>query len=74
VGFSPSVLMRHAPPVIILDEQMRQADDVIFQNLLARARAGALTEHDLALLNAPVGRPEIRHLFSLLFSSCFDGS
>jgi hypothetical protein len=37
--------------VIILDEQMRQAEDVPFRGLLSRARSAALTEDDLTLLN-----------------------
>ena len=40
--------------VIILDEQMRQARDPRFRELLHRARAAALTEDDLALLNSRV--------------------
>jgi hypothetical protein len=40
--------------VIILDEQMRQAQDPRFRELLGRARAAALTEEDLALLNKKV--------------------
>ncbi len=40
--------------VVILDEQMRQAHDPRFRNLLVRARAAALTEDDLALLNKKV--------------------
>src|SRR5947207_13173546 len=40
--------------VIILDEQMRQAQDPAFQNLLGRARAASLTEKDLDLLNTKV--------------------
>ena len=38
--------------VIILDEQMRQAHDPKFHDLLSRARAATLTEDDLALLNS----------------------
>src|ERR1700712_3858672 len=33
--------------VVILDQQMRQAEDPVFRDLLARARAAALTEDDL---------------------------
>jgi hypothetical protein len=40
--------------VIMLDEQMRQAQDPTFQNLLGRARNAALTEEDLNLLNTKV--------------------
>jgi hypothetical protein len=40
--------------VIILDEQMRQAQDPAFHSLLTRARAAALTEDDLAMLNSKV--------------------
>src|SRR5947209_12675090 len=40
--------------VVILDEQMRQAQDPAFQNLLRRARAASLTEEDLNLLNTKV--------------------
>ena len=32
--------------VIILDEQMRHAEDIPFRNLLQRARQGRLTEDD----------------------------
>jgi hypothetical protein len=50
--------------VIILDEQMRQAKDPIFHNLLRRARAAELTEEDLALLNKKVAKslftPELK--------------
>jgi hypothetical protein len=38
--------------VIILDQQMRQAEDPAFRDLLGRTRAGTLTEDDLALLNS----------------------
>jgi hypothetical protein len=38
--------------VIILDQQMRQAEDPAFRDLLGRARAATLTEDDLALLNS----------------------
>jgi hypothetical protein len=38
--------------VIILGEQMRQAEDPLFRHLLSRARTGTLTEEDLTLLNA----------------------
>ena len=37
---------------IILDQQMRQAEDPAFRDLLGRARAATLTEDDLALLNS----------------------
>jgi len=40
--------------VIILDQQMRQAQDPIFYDLLRRARTATLTEDDLALLNSKV--------------------
>ena len=40
--------------VVILDEQMRQAQDPAFQNLLRRVRAASLTEEDLNLLNTKV--------------------
>ncbi|KAH7111386.1 hypothetical protein EDB81DRAFT_363240 [Dactylonectria macrodidyma] len=40
--------------VIILNEQIRQAQDPIFRDLVRRARASALTEEDLALLNTRV--------------------
>ena len=40
--------------VIILDQQMRQAQDPIFHSLLRRARTATLTEDDLALLNSKV--------------------
>jgi PIF1 helicase. len=38
--------------VIILDEQMRQAEDVSYRDLLRRARSGTLTSDDLATLNS----------------------
>lgn len=37
--------------VIILDQQMRQAEDPTYQSLLRRARAGTLTTEDRDLLN-----------------------
>ena len=37
--------------VIILDQQMRQAEDPTYQSLLGRARAGTLTTEDCNLLN-----------------------
>ena len=40
--------------VIILDEQMRQAQDPAFQSFLDRARTASLTEEDLNLLNTKV--------------------
>jgi hypothetical protein len=40
--------------VIILDEQMRQAQDARFRELVGHARASALTEEDRALLNSRV--------------------
>jgi hypothetical protein len=40
--------------VIILNEQMRQAQDPRFRELVGRARASALTEEDRALLNTRV--------------------
>ncbi|KFZ23650.1 hypothetical protein V502_01866 [Pseudogymnoascus sp. VKM F-4520 (FW-2644)] len=40
--------------VIILDQQMRQADDPAFRELLSRARAAALTEDDLSFLNSKI--------------------
>ena len=38
--------------VIILDEQLRQAEDITFRNILQRARRGRLTEDDIKLLNS----------------------
>ncbi|KAJ5367847.1 hypothetical protein N7541_001788 [Penicillium brevicompactum] len=38
--------------VVILDEQMRQAEDVSYRCLLSRARSGTLTSDDLATLNS----------------------
>jgi hypothetical protein len=40
--------------VIILDQQMRQAQDPIFRELLGRARAATLTKDDISLLNKRV--------------------
>jgi hypothetical protein len=38
--------------VILLDEQMRQAQDLAFQKLLTRTRDSQLTDDDVALLNS----------------------
>jgi hypothetical protein len=38
--------------VIILHEQMRQAEDIPYRNLLSRARSGTLTSDDLSTLNS----------------------
>jgi hypothetical protein len=38
--------------IIILDEQMRQAEDKPFRNLLQRARQGQLTNDDIKVLNS----------------------
>lgn len=38
--------------VIFLTEQMRQAEDLAYQDLLHRARSGTLTEDDVATLNS----------------------
>ncbi|KAH6719516.1 hypothetical protein BKA61DRAFT_653041 [Leptodontidium sp. MPI-SDFR-AT-0119] len=38
--------------VVILTEQMRQAEDLPFQSILERARSATLTEEDVAVLNA----------------------
>jgi hypothetical protein len=38
--------------VVFLTEQMRQAEDVAFQDLLQRARSATLTEDDVATLNS----------------------
>ncbi|KAJ5111789.1 hypothetical protein NUU61_001419 [Penicillium alfredii] len=40
--------------VIVLDEQMRQSEDLSFRTLLHRARTSTLTEDDLHLLNSGV--------------------
>jgi hypothetical protein len=40
--------------VILLDEQMRQAKDPRLRDLVRRARASAMTEQDMALLNTRV--------------------
>jgi hypothetical protein len=40
--------------VVLLDEQMRQAEDPPFRDLLARARSGTLTVDDFTLLNTKV--------------------
>jgi hypothetical protein len=40
--------------VIILDKQMRQAQDPLFYNLLRRARTATWTEDNLVLLNSKV--------------------
>jgi hypothetical protein len=38
--------------IIILEQQIRQAEDLAFRDLLGRARAATLTEDDLVLLNS----------------------
>ncbi len=38
--------------VVLLTEQMRQADDLLFQGMLERARSATLTEEDVAILNS----------------------
>jgi hypothetical protein len=38
--------------VIFLTEQMRQAEDVLFQSILERARTASMTEEDVAILNS----------------------
>ena len=38
--------------IIILDEQMRQVEDIPYRDLLGRARSGTLTVDDLATLNS----------------------
>jgi hypothetical protein len=42
----------HFTKVVILTEQMRQAEDLEFQDLLQRARSATLTEDDVATLNS----------------------
>ena len=38
--------------VIFLTEQMRQAEDLLFQSILERARSATMTEEDVAILNS----------------------
>jgi hypothetical protein len=38
--------------VIILDEQMRQAEDLLYRNILTRARTAILTHDDILVLNS----------------------
>lgn len=38
--------------VILLTEQMRQAEDILFQGMLERARSATLTEEDIHILNS----------------------
>ena len=42
----------HFTHVVFLTEQMRQAEDLVFQDLLQRARSATLTEDDVATLNS----------------------
>ena len=42
----------HFTHVVFLTEQMRQAEDPVFQDLLQRARSATLTEDDVATLNS----------------------
>jgi hypothetical protein len=54
------MLWRSFDSVIMLTEQMRQAEDVPFQQMLRRAREGNLTETDLETMNS-----RIAHSFDL---------
>jgi hypothetical protein len=42
----------HFTRVVFLTEQMRQAEDLVFQDLLQRARSATLTEDDVTTLNS----------------------
>ena len=52
--FEGQQIWRRFTNVILLDEQMRQAEDLEFQDFLHRTRKGQLTEADLILLNSKV--------------------
>jgi hypothetical protein len=45
-------LWGHFNQLVFLTEQMRQADDLPFQDILRRAQSAALTEDDVAVLNS----------------------
>jgi PIF1-like helicase len=47
-------IWRRFDKVVILDEQMRQANDPAFQSFLGRARCGSLTQNDVDMLNTKV--------------------
>jgi hypothetical protein len=49
---SAKAICGHFTRVIFLTEQMRQAEDLRFQDLLQRARSATLTEDDVATLNS----------------------
>jgi hypothetical protein len=49
---SAKAIWGHFTRVIFLTEQMRQAEDLPFQELLQRARSATLTEDDVATLNS----------------------
>jgi len=60
--------------IIILDQQMRQAEDAPFRDLVGRARAATLTEDDLALLNSKTTTSPLHRIWStqpLLLSLMF---
>jgi hypothetical protein len=54
--------------VVILDEQMRQAEDPPFRDLLTRARHAQLTEEDVNFLNSKVISPSDRFRFDTAVS------
>ena len=54
--------------VVILDEQMRQAEDPPFRDLLTRARHAKLTEEDVNFLNSKVISPSDRFRFDTAVS------
>jgi hypothetical protein len=49
---SAKAIWGHFTGVVFLTEQMRQAEDLPFQNLLNRARSATLTEDDVTILNS----------------------
>jgi len=53
-GALGKLIWRRFTNVVILHEQMRQREDLEFQNLVHRARAGMLTATDVATLNKRV--------------------
>lgn len=50
-------LWRSLTDVVVLEEQMREADDPTYAALLRRLRIRQLTDDDVALLNSRVGAP-----------------
>jgi len=60
-------LWRSLNAVIILRQQMRQADDPVYAELLARIRIHAPTAEDIELLQSRIGAPSPNLMSPLSF-------